>query len=320
MTPDLSIIILTHETRDLALACLESVKANTGRLSTEIIVVDNGSKDGTPEAVAEHFPDVELIARRDNGGFAVANNEGIRRAHGRHTLILNDDTVILPGALEAMVEFLDANPRTGMVGCRLLDADGHTDASAGGLPEYRMQVASWLGIKRLVPDAAVQRMLRMPTLRRLVDAVVGGYFVPASSGSEPREVEFLSGACVVVRREVWEQVGLLDERIFLFLEDADICRRAGEAGWRLHYLPGVSIVHLGGRAFSQRTGHRHHLSRERASALVYYFRKHHGRLGALSMRVLIIVAVLPRLVAAARHPERRTVLGSLLRIAASPTP
>ena len=318
MRPTISVVIVTHETRDLTLACLESLTASTDGLRTETLVVDNASTDGTAAAVAERFPEVEVVARADNGGFAVANNEGIRRARGRYTLLLNSDTVVQPGALDAMVEFLDANPRTGMVGCRLVDAEGRTDASAGGLPGFRMQAASWLGVKRLVPVAAVRRMLRLPLLGRLVDAVVGGYFVPATSGSEPREVAFLSGACLAVRREVWDQVGLLDERIFLYLEDADICRRAGEAGWRLHYLPHVAIVHLGGRSFAARTGGQtHHLSRERARSLVYYFRKHHGRHGSLAIRALIVVSVLPRL-AAARRPQRRARLRSVLRIAVSP--
>ncbi len=309
-------MIVTHETRDLTLACLDSLTASTRGLRSEIFVVDNASTDGTPVAVADRFPEVEVIARADNGGFSVANNEAIRRARGRYTLLLNSDTVVLPGALDAMVEFLDANPDTGMVGCRLVDARGRAEASAGGLPGFRMQVASWLGVKRLVPAAALRRMLRIAVLRRLADAAVGGYFVPATSGSEPREVAFLSGACLAVRREVWEDVGLLDEAIFLYLEDADICRRAGEAGWRLHYLPYASIVHLGGRSFAARTGGQtHHLSRERARSLVYYFRKHHGRRGSLAIRALIVVSVLPRVAAAARRPQRRAQLGSVLRIA-----
>lgn len=320
MTPTLSVVIVTYETRDLTLACLESLAECAAGLSHETFVVDNASSDGTAEAVAARFPDVELIARSTNGGFAVANNEALRRARGRYTLLLNPDTVVLPGALEAMVEFLDANPRTGLAGCRLLDAEGRTDASAGGLPGFRMQLASWLGVKRLVPAAALRRMLRTPLLRRLADGLVGGYFVPAASGSEPREVDFLSGACLAVRREVWDQVGLLDERIFLYLEDADICRRASQAGWRLHYLPHASIVHLGGRSFAARTGGRtHHWSAERATSLIHYFRKHHGRRGALAIRALMVVAVLPRLAVAARRPQRSAPLRSVLRIAVAPS-
>jgi GT2 family glycosyltransferase len=319
LTPTLSIVILATNQRDLALACLESIERSAPAVDTEIFLVDNASTDGTAEAVAERFPDAEVIVRAENAGFSAGNNDALRRARGRYTLLLNEDTVVLPGALEAMVEFLDANPRTGMVGCRLLDAEGRTDASAGGLPGFRMQIASWLGVKRLVPVAAVKRLVRMPLLTRLVDSVVGGYFVPATSGSEPREVAFLSGACVAVRREVWDQVGLLDERIFLYLEDADICLRAAQAGWKLHYLPGASIVHLGGRASSARTGWpSHHFSRERARSLIYYFRKHHGRGGALAIRALMVATVLPRLVAAARRPDRRALLRPVLRIAISP--
>lgn len=318
-TPTLSVVVVTYQTRDEVLACLASLRDCAPAVTHETFVVDNASTDGAVEAVAAHFPDVELIARSTNGGFAVANNEALTRARGRYTLLLNSDTLVLPGALEAMVEFLDAHPRTGLVGCRLVGADGGTDPSAGGLPGLRVQVASWFGLKRLVPAGALRRALRVGPLRRALDAAAGGYFVPATSDSEPREVDFLSGACVLVRREVWEQVGLLDERIFLYLEDADICRRAAQAGWRLHYLPYAAIVHVGGRSFAARSGGQtYHLSRERATSLVYYFRKHHGRRGALAIRALIVVSVLPRLVFA-RSPQRRALLRAVLRIAVSPS-
>jgi GT2 family glycosyltransferase len=323
LTPALSVVIVTHDTREVTLDCLASLAEHAAGLPHETFVVDNASSDGTAEAVAGRFPDVELIARRDNGGFSVANNDALRRARGRHTLLLNSDTIVQPGALEAMVEFLDAHPETGLVGCRLVDAEGRTDASAGGLPGFRMQIASWTGVRRLVPAGVVRRALSVGPLRRLVEALVGGYFVPATSGSEPREVAFLSGACVLVRREVWDQIGWMDERFFLYLEDADLCRRAADAGWRLHYLPGPTIVHLGGRSFAARSrGGTHHVSRERARSLVRYFTKHGGAGQGLAIRSLVVVAVAPRLAAALVRGDRERValLTSILRIALTPEP
>ena len=321
MTPTLSVVIVTHETREVTIACLESLGGSAPAVSHETFVVDNASTDGTAEAVAARFPDVTVIARSVNGGFSAANNDALRRAHGRYTLLLNSDTVVRPGALEAMVAFLDAHPRTGLVGCRLVDADGNTDASAGGLPGLRMQVASWFGLRRIAPAAAVRRALRARPLARLIDAVAGGYFVPATSGSEPREVAFLSGACVLVRREVWDGIGLLDEGFFLYLEDADLCRRAADAGWHLHYLPEPAIVHLGGRSFAARTGGRtHHVSRERAHSLVRYFAKHGGLAQALAVRALLVASVAPRLGAALarRDRARAALLASILGIAVKP--
>lgn len=321
MTPDVSVVIVTHETRDLTLACLESLAGSTEGMRIETFVVDNASADGTAAAVAERFPEVELITRTVNGGFSVANNAALRRARGRHTLLLNSDTVVRPGAIEAMSAFLDAHPETGLVGCRLVDGEGHTDASASGLPGMRMQIASWLGLRRLMP--LVRHLLAARPLGRLVDAAAGGYFVPSAGGTEPVEVEFLSSACVMVRREVWERIGLLDERFFLYLEDADLCRRARDAGWRLHYLPGPAIVHLGGRSFAARSeGRTYHVSRERARSLVYYFGKHRGTAGSLAIRGLLVVAVAPRLALALIRRDRAdaTLLASILRIAVGPEP
>jgi GT2 family glycosyltransferase len=317
--PTLTVVVVTYNTRALALDCLASLEDWATDVPHETFVVDNASTDGTRAAIADAFPNVNLIAREHNDGFSAANNEALRRARGRYTLLLNGDTRVLPGALEAMIHFLDAHPETGLAGCRLVDGEGATDASAGGLPGFRMQVASWLGLRRLVPATVVRRALRSRLLRRLIDAIAGGYFVPATSGTEPVEVEFLSGACVLVRRDVWDQIGLLDERFFLYLEDADLCRRAARAGWRLHYLPAATIVHLGGRSFATRPGGgTHHLSRERAASLVHYFRKHGGRGQELAIRSLMVAAVTPRLAIALARGERqrsaqlRLVLGVAL--------
>jgi N-acetylglucosaminyl-diphospho-decaprenol L-rhamnosyltransferase len=322
-SPTLTVVVVTYNTRALALDCLASLEECAAGIAHETFVVDNASTDGTPGAVAAAFPGVDLIARSHNGGFSVANNEALRRARGRYTLLLNSDTRLRPGALEAMIDFLDAHPGTGMVGCRLVDGDGNVDASAGGLPGFRMQIASWLGIKRLVPRSAVRRALRSRLLRRLADSVVGGYFVPATSGSEPVEVDFLSGACVLVRGKVWAAVGLFDERFFLYLEDVDLCRRVASAGWRLDYLPAATVVHLGGRSFAARSGGgTHHLSRERAVSLVHYFCKHGGRGQALAMRALIVGAVAPRLALALVRGDRdrSALLSSIVRIAVARRP
>lgn len=316
-------MVVTHDTRELTLDCLASLEECASGIAHETIVADNASSDGTAGAVAAAFPEIEVIARTSNDGFAAANNDALRRARGRHTLLLNSDTLVRPGALEAMVEFLDTNPGSGMVGCRLVGAEGRTDPSAGGLPGFRVQLASWLGLKRLVPETAVRRALRAPRLRGLLDAVAGGYFTPAAAGSEPREVDFLSGACVLVRGKLWEEVGLLDERFFLYLEDADICRRAARAGWRLHYLPGPAIVHLGGRSFEVRSGGAtYHVSRERAQSLVLYSRKHGGRGGELAARALLVAAAALRFPPAlARGDRARTaLLISILRIAVTHLP
>jgi GT2 family glycosyltransferase len=317
----LSIVVVSHESRPDVLGCLRSLRENPPHGDAEVFLVDNASTDGTAEAVRTEFPAVHVIARPVNDGFSAANNAALRQARGDCTLLLNPDTLVKGGAIDAMAAFMGERPDVGIVGCRLVNEHGETDASAGGLPGLRMQVASWLGLRRLVPRRLVERLVSLGPVRRALGLVVGGYFVPFEADPEPREVEFLSGACLMVRGEVWEQVGLLDERFFLYLEDADICRRAAVAGWRLVYLPGAAIVHLGGRSFAARSGGgTHHLSRERAVSLVYYFRKHGGIAQELAIRGVITAAVAPRLALRLLRGDRdqSALLASILRVAVSP--
>jgi GT2 family glycosyltransferase len=315
----LSIVVVSYQSRADVLACLQSLHEQRAQVPTEVFVVDNASSDGTAAAVAAEFPHVHLIARAENDGFSAANNAAIDRVRGQYTLLLNPDTLVRPGAIDAMVDFMEQRPEAGIVGCRLVNARGEVDASAGGLPELRMQVVSWLGLRKLVPRRLARRLVSVEPLRRAMNLVAGGYFVPFGDDAAPREVEFLSGACMLVRDELWRTTGRLDESFFLYLEDADICVRARADGWRLYYLPAATIVHVGGRSFAALSGGRtHHLSRERADSLVHYFRKHRGRGGALAIRAVMAVTVVPRLIAARVRGDARAaaVLADVLRVAA----
>jgi GT2 family glycosyltransferase len=230
-----------------------------------------------------------------------------------------------------MVEFMREYPRAGLVGPRLVAADGTTQASASELPGLRMQLASFLGLRRLVPRRTALALAKTPGLRRVVYLLTAGYLTPALSGEAaeraPRRVGFLSGACVMARREMWQEIGLLDDRIFLFLEDADWCRRAGEAGWELWYLPELEVVHLGGESFRVRSGGRsHHISRERCSSLIYYFEKHEPpwKVGllryvvrlSLGVRLMsLVVRRLTRQVDAETYATDATLLKDTLQVA-----
>jgi GT2 family glycosyltransferase len=316
----LSVVVVSYQSRPDILACLRSLREHPPGVETEVFVVDNASTDGTAEAIAAEFPGVHVIARSQNEGFSVANNAALERAQGRYTLLLNPDTLVRPGAIDALVGFMDEHPEAGLAGCRLVNARGEVDASAGGLPELRMQISSWLGLRKLVPRRLARWLVSVKPLRRAMNLVAGGYFVPFDADAAPREVEFLSGACMLVRQEVWQTTGRLDERFFLYLEDADICARARRDGWRLYYLPGATIVHVGGRSFAALSGGRtHHLSRERAESLVHYFRKHRGRRGELAIRVVMAVTVAARLIAARVRGDRSeaAVLAGVLRVATS---
>jgi GT2 family glycosyltransferase len=308
----LSIIVVSANTRDLLEQCLQSATAATADLDAELIVVDNGSSDGSVAMVRESFPGVRLIANDANPGFATASNQGLRACQGQFALLLNSDTVVTAKALTTLVEFMRGHPRAGIVGPRLVGGDGATQASASDLPGLRMQIASFLGLRRLVPRGVARALLRTPGAGRIVDSLTSGYLTPESSAGStrraPTRVGFISGACLLARREMWEQIGVLDERIFLFLEDADWCRRAGEAGWELWYVPEAEIVHLGGRSFQARSGGRsHHISRERCRSLIYYFNKHEPPWKVFLLRLVVLSSLRARLISLAVRRTARAI-------------
>jgi N-acetylglucosaminyl-diphospho-decaprenol L-rhamnosyltransferase len=295
----LSIVIVNWNTRELLGRCLRAISDAALVPAGEVIVVDNASSDGSLELVYDAFPDVRVIGNTDNRGFGAANNQALRVCSGEFALLLNSDALLRPGAVEAMLELLRSNPRAGMCACRLVDEGGRPLPSASNLPGLAMQAASFLGLKALVSRRLALRLVRLPVAGRILSALSSGYFVPLSVGVAPQRVDFLSGACLLVRRAVWEDIGLLDEKIFLYLEDADWCRRAGQAGWELYYLPAAEVVHLAGSSFRVRSGGRtYHLSRERCESLLYYFRKHHSVAAVGMLKLLLVVSLGARCVAA----------------------
>jgi GT2 family glycosyltransferase len=228
---DLSIVIVTWETRDVTLACLASIarevrgRDDGGRIETETILVDNASTDGTADAVRARFPWVTLIPMAANVGFARGCNAGLRAAKGRHIVLLNNDTVVGRDALERCVAYLDANPDVGVVGPQLLHADGRRQNSVHAAPGLLTELLPrWL-LETLLPR-------RYPSKRRTMPG--------------PVEVEAVLGACLVVRRTVWDSLGGLPEEYFMFLEETDWCWSIRAGGWRIVHLPEVTLVHLSG--------------------------------------------------------------------------
>jgi GT2 family glycosyltransferase len=291
----LSVIVVSSGTRELLDECLTALGAATDGLETEVIVVDNASLDGSAELVRDRHGQIFLIENDSNVGFARANNQALRIARGEYAVLLNSDTVSLPGSLRRLVAFMDAHGDVGACAPRLVDEHGGPDSSASGLPNLRMQTASFLSLKRLVPRRLVSTLLAMPASRAVLQRLTAGYFTPILASDSAQTVDFLSGACLLVRRQVWETVGLLDERIFMYLEDADWCRRIASAGWSLSYVPDVTVIHLGGRSFAARTdGRTHHLSEERIESLLYYFRKHEGGPRRVLLKGIVAASLLAR--------------------------
>jgi GT2 family glycosyltransferase len=279
VAPDLSAVIVTWNGWDFLVECLDSLDAvvrRAGRIGLEVIVVDNGSEDGTPQRLAERFPWVACVALPANAGFAAGANAGLRRAGGRHAVLLNNDTIVAPGALEACVAFLDAHPDAGVVGPQLLGPDGRRQNSVHAEPSLLGEIVPHWLLETLFPR-------RFPSKRRHYDA--------------PVAVDAVLGACLVVRREVLERVGLLPEQYFFFLEETDWCRAIRAAGFGVWHLPDVHVTHVHGATSKKRDPARTRIEYHRS--LYRFFLENRGpvALGAL-VAVRVVKSVLHVLVGA----------------------
>jgi GT2 family glycosyltransferase len=271
---DLLIVILSWNVRDLLRQCLESVasgcplSANHPPLTTEIIVVDNASSDGSVEMVRAEFPAVRLIANQTNRGYTGGNNDGIAAATGRYVMILNPDTRVLNDALAAMVAYADAHPDVGVVGPQLLNPDGSVQSSRRRFPTLMTGLFESTWLQPLAPRDVLRR-----------------YYVLDQPDDAIQEVDWLFGACFLVRRTVIQQVGALDEDFFMYSEEMDWCYRIRQAGWKVVYLPEAQVIHYGGKSSDQVAAQRHIYFQ---TSKVRYFRKHHGALTAGVLRVALL--------------------------------
>ena len=257
---DLSICILTHNQPDLLPRCVASCLAEIERaeITSEIIVIDNASTDGSPQKVAKLSPLISLVRNEENLAFSKANNIGIRLSHGKYVLILNDDTEFRPGALGLLVRALDADPRIGAVGPKLLNPDGSPQRGSThkSFPHLRSVVSELLKFDLIFENISATRDL---LTHRCNEERAG-------------DAAHFKGACLLARREALDAVGLFDEGFYFFFEDTDLCYRLNKAGWRLFYLPEAQVTHYGAASFKK-------LGRSRQSAihlggLIRFFRKH----------------------------------------------
>ncbi len=261
---DLSVIIVNWNVRDLLRRCLERIPQAVGDLAYEVIVVDNASTDGS-QSLANAFPHLRWIQNRDNVGFTRANNQGVAVARGRYLCFLNPDTEPQPDSLATLVGYLDTHPDVGIVGPQLRYPDGTLQPS-----RYR------------IPTLVVALMESTPIAWHWSDNPWSRWYHCATlSPDREHDVDWLNGACLMVRREVIEQVGTFDEGFFMYSEELDLCRRAKAADWRVVYVPDAVVVHHEGKSSEQVVVARHvHFNRSK----VRYFRKHHGRAAAALLR------------------------------------
>jgi GT2 family glycosyltransferase len=244
--PRLSIVIVSYNVRDDLERCLTSLVAHQPAVDHEIVIVDNASADGTPDTVRARWPGVRLIETGSNLGFAKANNVGIRQSFGELILLLNGDTQVPAGSIDALVHVMDARPDVAIAGPRLVDTRGRAELSFG---------------RMLSPINEIRQKLRA---RGNVERLT----------SIEREVDWVSGACLLVRRADAEAVGLLDERFFMYAEDVDFCASVRARGRTVLFTPAAQVIHARGR--SRATAPQTTEAAYRRSQLAFY-EKHHPR-------------------------------------------
>jgi GT2 family glycosyltransferase len=254
--PMVSVCMVTYHAKDLLRDCLHSLAENT-TLAYEVIVVDNGSQDGVDSMLAAEFPDVRYTQNDTNLGYTHPMNQALQQGRGQYLLQLNPDTVILPQTLDRLVSYMEARPKIGICGPKVLNRDMTLQKSCRrGEPTPLAVFSYFLGLSALFPSSKL----------------FGQYQLNYLDEDEIHPVAGVSGSCMLIRREVIDQIGFLDERFFAYQEDADFCRRARQAGWFVYYYPLAQLIHFGGQGGSRVEPYRSIVAWHQA--YFQYYRKH----------------------------------------------
>jgi len=286
----LSIVIVSFNTLELLTRCLASIRRLPPGVSFETFVVDNGSTDKSPEMVAERFPNVRLIRNEANRGFGAANNQALQLAKGENILFLNSDTELLPGSLDPLIMYLESNPTVGVVGPTEQTGDGIPYPTICPFPDLFFLFLTHTGLRH--------RFYR--------NRVINPYrhlWEKAQVTGEPTVVDWLSGAGLMVRRKVLEEIGPFDERFFFYMEETDLCKRARAAGWLVVFVPTAVIIHHGGQSEGKVRGGLLTLSGTLSE--LRYFTKHRRVAELFLLKCLILVEFLLKLLLTKRNDPRR---------------
>ena len=299
VVPEVSVIIVSYNTRQMTLDCLAALQAGLEGISADVWVVDNASADGSADAVRAAFPEVSLIHNPVNAGFGAANNLALQNAQGEFLLLLNTDAFTAPGAVSALVDYLKAHPNVGIAGPRLLNADGSLQRSCYPFPSPGRAWMENLGLSGLLAG----------------HETLGDY--SAWAHDREQSVEWVIGACLLVRREAYAQAGGFDEGFFMYQEETDWQKRVRAAGWDIRLVPSATVTHLGGASGASEQAK---INAHFFDSLDYFIRKHHGFGGLLSLRLAMILGAAARTLAwggiAAAMPKRRPAAQAKIRLQA----
>ncbi len=295
---DLAIVIVSWNCRDYLIGCLESIRTAGPRGPSKVYVVDNSSSDGTVEVVRRDFPEVRLIANRENVGFAAANNQAIQESRSRYILLLNPDTTLLPGAVDGLVAFMDSHPEVSASGPALLNSDGTVQRTGVRFPANRNILCETLFLDRIFSQSKI----------------FGRHKELYMDSSRPREVDFVHGAALMARRKAVERIGGLDEGFFMYFEETDWCWRMKAEGGKVYYSAVSGIVHHSGSEaghFDERRLVHYHAS------LLRFYKKHYGTVRLTLLRPILVLRSMIRILVwgafYAVNPDRREVAKSCIR-------
>lgn len=285
---DLTIIVVSWNVKDLTRDCLKSVYGTVRNISFEIIAVDNNSSDGSAQMISDEFPAAKLIKNKENLGFTVANNQAIKKAHGRYILLLNPDTVVSPSVIEGVLDFMDNHPDCGISSCRQTGPGGEESELDLIIKKYKPFPAVDFNVLRNIALGKLSALFpeNMNLKRIIFKNCIKNLDFSISHRENPFEVDVVWGFFMMIRKDVINKIGMLDERFFFSKDDDEFCYRARQAGWKIYLCPQFSIVHLNRKSIAP-LGKIREFDVITYSRLTFY-RKYKGPIG-LFIRVLTIM-------------------------------
>jgi len=269
ITTNLSIIIVSYKRLDCLRKCVQSIIDTVKQIRYEIIIVDNQSADGTPEVICREFPSLRMIENTENLGFAKGNNQGILASRGKFILLLNNDTEALPESIETLFKIISHSPEVGLLGCRLIYPDMNIQQSFGRMLNPITQLGQKLFINKIFENSG------NPIAKSLL----------TNWHSVEKDVDWIRGTCMMIRREALAQAGLMDEHFFMFFEDVDMSTQIRKTGWKVRFTPKASIIHHEGASVSKNF-FKSKLEYRRSQ--LYFYEKYYGGLGLAGLKIFLL--------------------------------